>query len=90
MFMPHENRSELHGITVIVDTDGPEIYVGRCDDVLDGEVILMDADVHREDDGGLSKSAYLKRAAQYGVWKKLARIAIPRDRVLSVRRLVDF
>ena len=89
MFVPHQDRSELHGITVIVDTDGPEVYVGRCDDVLDSEVILMDADVHREEEGGLSKTDYLARAAQYGVWKKLARISISRDRVQSIRRLAE-
>ena len=83
------HRSELHGITIVVDTDGPEVYVGRCDDVLESEVILVDADVHREDEDGLSKAAYLTRAAQYGVWKKLARISIPRDRVLSIRRLAE-
>ena len=28
----HQGKSELHGITVVVDTTGPEIFVGRCDD----------------------------------------------------------
>ena len=44
----HHDKHELHGITVIVDTTGPEIYIGRCDDIVAQGVILRDADVHRE------------------------------------------
>ena len=28
----HNDKSELHGITVVVDTKGPKVFVGRCDD----------------------------------------------------------
>lgn len=83
----HQGKSELHGITVVVDTAGPEIYVGRCDDMDDEKVILLDADVHREGEGGRSKDDYLAAAARYGVWKRHARLVLPRQRVTSVRRL---
>ena len=33
-FPAHEHRHELHGLTVVVETDGPELWVGRCDDVV--------------------------------------------------------
>lgn len=83
----HQNKSELHGITVAVDTDGPEIYVGRCDDMDDERVVLLDVDVHRDGDGGRSKDEYLERAARFGVWKKHDRLVLERRRVTSVRRL---
>lgn len=83
----HQNKSELHGITVVVDTSGPEIYVGRCDDMDDRQVILLDVDVHRDGDDGRSKDQYVKRAAQFGVWKKHARLVLDREQVTSVRRL---
>jgi len=83
----HHDTHELHGITVVVDTAGPEIFVGRCDD-MDGErVILLDVDVHREGEGGESKAEYVAKAARFGVWTKHRRLVIPRDRVTSVRRL---
>jgi hypothetical protein len=85
----HQNKHELHGITVVVDTDGPEIYVGRCDDIDDGRVILVDVDVHRDGDGGRSKDDYVRRAAQLGVWKKHDHLVLDRGRVTSVRRLGD-
>jgi hypothetical protein len=86
----HQDKHELHGITVVVDTDGPEIYVGRCDDIDDARVILLDVDVHRDGDGGRSKQEYVQRAAQLGVWKKHDHLVLDRGRVTSVERLGDF
>lgn len=83
----HPERHELHGITVVVDTAGPEIYVGRCDDMDDRGVVLLDVDVHRDGDDGRSKEEYVERAAQFGVWKKHQRLIVPRDQVTSVKRL---
>ncbi len=83
----HPDRHELHGITVVVDTAGAEIYVGRCDDMDEERVILVDVDVHRDGDGGRSKAEYVERAAQLGVWKKFDRLAVPRAHVTSIRRL---
>lgn len=88
-FAPHQDRSELHGITLVVDTDGPEVYVGRCDDVTDREVILLDADVHRDGDEGRSKQQYVERAARLGTWKKHDLLVLPRSRVTSIRKLGD-
>ena len=83
----HDDKSELHGITVVVATDGPELFVGRCDDMDDERVILLDADrFHDQEDDG-TREQYLERAAQYGVWKKFDRLVIPRGRVTEVRRL---
>ncbi len=85
----HQGKSQLHGITVAVDTNGPEIYVGRCDDEDDRQVILLDVDVHRDGDGGRSKAEYLDRAARFGVWKKHDRLVLDRQQVVSIRRLGD-
>lgn len=88
-FRPHQDRSELHGLTLVVDTDGPEIYIGRCDDVTEIEVILLDVDVHRDGDEGRSKEQYVERSAQLGFWKKHDMLVLPRDRVTSIRKLGD-
>lgn len=83
----HQGKSELHGITVAVDTHGPEVFVGRCDDMDDRGIVLDDVDVHRDGEGGRSKAEYLKRAAMVGVWKKHDRLFIPREKIASVQRL---
>ena len=83
----HSDKSALHGITVVVDTKGPQVYVGRCDDEDDHQVILLDADVHEDGANGRTKQQYIDRAAKFGVWKKLDHIIIPRAEVTSVYRL---
>ncbi len=83
----HQNKGELHGITVVVDTVGEEIFVGRCDEVRPEGVVLLDADVHRAGEGGRSKEDYVRRAAQFGVWKKFDRLLVPTEKVVTVERL---
>jgi hypothetical protein len=83
----HQGKSELHGITVVVDTTGPEIFVGRCDDEDERGIVLDDADLHRDGEGGRSKQDYVQRAARLGVWKKYDRLLVPREKIASVRRL---
>ena len=83
----HHGKSDLHGITVGVDTDRPEIFVGRCDDIDEGRAILLDADEHRAVDGAPTKAEYVEKVARFGAWKKFDRLVIPRDRVTAVTRL---
>jgi hypothetical protein len=85
----HQDKGELHGITVVVDTVGDEIYVGRCDVMTEERILLHDVDVHREGDGGRSKEEYVERAAQMGTWKKFDQLEIPAEAIASVRRLGD-
>lgn len=85
----HQGKGDLHGITVVVETDGSELFVGRCDAVTERGVILLDADVHRAGGEGPSREEYLERAARFGVWGRIKHLVVPRDRVTSIRRLGD-
>ena len=85
----HDDKHELHGITIVVDTVGDDIYIGRCDDMNEQGILLVDVDVHKDGDDGRSKQEYVERAAQVGVWKKFPRVVIPETHVTSVRRLGD-
>jgi hypothetical protein len=88
-FPEHEHRHALHGLTVVVETDGPELWVGRCDDVVEEGVVLRDADVHREGAGETPRSDWLARARRLGVWPRHRRVVVPAARVIAVRRLVE-
>ncbi|HVS03978.1 MAG TPA: hypothetical protein VMT16_14525 [Thermoanaerobaculia bacterium] len=83
----HQERGPLHGITVVVDTDGPEVYVGRCDQVTPQGVVLLDVDVHRAEEGQPSKEEWVRRAARFGVWGKQRHLVVPSERVASIRPL---
>lgn len=85
----HSNKHELHGITVVVETDGDETFVGRCDDMDDEKVILLDVDIHHAGESDQSKDDYLKKASQWGVFAKHRHLVVDRGRVTSVRRLGD-
>jgi len=85
----HKDKSALHGITVVVDTTGPKVYVGRCEDEDDQNVILVDADIHEEGQNGRTKDQYVERASKFGVFKKHDHLVIPRAEVTSIRRLGD-
>ena len=50
---------------------------------------ILDADHHDDGESDTSREDYLKKAFQFGVWKKHDRIAIPRADVKSIRRLGD-
>lgn len=86
----HHDKHELHGITVVVETDGPEMYIGRCDDIDARGVILRDADVHREGDPApeaKTRTEFLDHARRFGAWPNLKRILVPAESVRAIRRL---
>jgi hypothetical protein len=83
----HSGKGELHGITVVVDTLGPKVYIGRCWEMDDGQVVLVDVDEHEEGDGGRSKDDFIRRAAKVGPWKKHDRVVLRRSQIGSVTPL---
>ena len=85
----HHDKGELHGITVVVDTTGRHVFIGRCDTITPDGVILLDVDVHEETEGGKSKADYIAQAARVGTWKKHDRVVVPTAEVASIERLGD-
>lgn len=85
----HQHKHALHGITVVVEMADGGTVVGRCDDIDDHQVIVLDADIHRPAAGEPDKDAYLARAARFGVWPRHGRLVIARADVRAVERLGD-
>ena len=83
----HSHKGELHGITVVVDTDGAQIWVGRCDTYTDTQIVLLDADVHEDGTDGKSKQQFVQQAAQLGHWNRHPHVVIPRAQITQVKRL---
>lgn len=79
----------LHGITVVVETSGPTVYIGRYHSEGSRGILLNDVDV-RELGGPDDRKAYLARSAKYGVFKNTDRVIVPREEVASVRRLIEY
>lgn len=85
----HDGRGDLHGITVVVDTRGSDVWAGRCDTVQDGRIVLVGADHHEAVEGAPTKDEWVRRAAMVGVHPRHDRVVLPLDQVVSVRKLGD-
>ena len=85
----HDGRGDLHGITVVVDTNGPEVWAGRCDTLQDGQIVLLGADRHSSGDGAVTKDEWVRRAAMVGFHPRHQRVVLALDQVASVRRLAE-
>jgi hypothetical protein len=84
----HRDAEPLHGITVIVETSGPTLYIGRFDSTTPAGILLHDAD--RNDEGpGPGRMQWLDQARRFGHWPKHKAIVVPTAEVSSIRRLGD-
>ena len=83
----HDDKGELHGITVVVVTTGPRVYVGRCDTQTPEGIILLDADHHDDGADGRTNEQYLEFAVKYGVFRKHDRVVVPAADISTVNRL---
>jgi len=84
----HPGHAELHGITVVVETDGPLTYVGRYDHADERGVHLLDVGIHDEQDG-LTKVEYLGRSIKFGIRSEHRHLVVPSDQVSRITRLGD-
>ncbi len=83
----HSGKGELHGITVVVDTKAARVYIGRCWEMDDRKIVLVDVDEHEDGHDGRSKEDFIRQAAKVGVWKRHDRVVLPRAQVDSVTPL---
>jgi hypothetical protein len=79
----------LHGFTVVVETAGSKVYIGRYHSEDDEGLLLLDADVRELPDES-ARTAHLARSARYGVFKNTEHVRVPRAEIASVRRLVEY
>ena len=85
----HQERHELHGITVVLETRGSRTYVGRFDSQDDLGVHLHDVGVHEATAEGLSKEEFLRRCDKFGIRTEHRDLVVPSDEVARIQRLID-
>jgi hypothetical protein len=82
----HPGHEELHGITVVVETQDSRTYVGRYDNEDAQGVHLLDVGVH-DSAAGLSKEEYLKKSAKFGVRTEHKHLVVPANQIARITRL---
>ena len=85
----HNNRGDLHGITVAAFA-AETVYVGRCHEMDDQRLMLLDVDQHTEGQEGRTNLEYLERSAKFGVWKKHDQLVLPMADITEVKPLGEF
>lgn len=80
---------ELIGQTVVLDTSGEIVYLGRMVDVDDTGVWLEDADVHDCGEGHAGKEYYVIESAHHGVRVNRRRVFVLRSSIMSVSGMSD-
>ena len=90
MNQAHIDKGTLHGITVVVDTFGPAVFIGRYFEDRTEGILLLDADEHTEGAKGQTKDEFIITAAKQGQWKSLSKVIVPHTSVKSINRLIDF
>lgn len=79
----------LVGQTVVVDVDGPVVYLGRLASVDEDLLVLEDVDVHNMGDSGTGREKYIVEARKLGVRPNRKRAQVRLARVVGVSRLED-
>jgi hypothetical protein len=86
----HPGHSELHGVTVVVETSDQSLYVGRFHEETERGVVLHDVAVHRPGEDPLSRSDFVSRTLKFGVRAQHRHLVIPSADVGRLSRLIDW
>jgi hypothetical protein len=83
----HPGHSELHGVTVVLETNGSQTYVGRYDSEDERGVHMLDVGVHDATAGGGSKEEYVRQSAKFGIRTDHKHLVVPAAHVARITRL---
>ena len=87
--MSDETLAEFLHQTVVLDTQGPLIYIGTLQVLTDAYFVLADADVHDTNDSRASKDLYLVETRDLEVRSNRRRVVVMRSQIASISLLKD-
>ena len=79
----------LLGKIVVLDTQGPLIYIGTLAQVNNPFVVLVEADVHDSNDSRATKDLYLVETRDLGVRTNRKRVVVMLSQIASISTLED-
>ena len=84
-----QSFADFIGQTVVVDVDGPVVYLGRLAAVSGEFLTLEDVDVHNLGDSATSRERYVIEAKKLGIRPNRKQAQVRVARVVGVSRLED-
>jgi hypothetical protein len=86
----HENREELHGITVVMAGVSGKTYLGRFHETTERGVAMRDLGVHDPGTSEHDLPAWIDRARQFGIAVEHRLLVVPTGEVGSIVRLSEW
>ncbi len=74
---------------VVLDTQGPMIYIGTLDRIDPAYLVLTQADVHDTNDSRATKDLYLVDVRNLGVHPNRGQVIVMRAQIASISLLKD-
>lgn len=84
-----QDLDDLAGRLVVLDTEGPMVYLGRLESCRPEGFWLTEADVHNCNEGHAVREQYVAESAIDGIRVNRARVFVFRHTVTSVSALSD-
>ncbi|MCL4865492.1 MAG: hypothetical protein KJZ47_06325 [Gemmatimonadales bacterium] len=88
--MHHENRGELHGITVILTGASGKTYLGRFHEATPRGVVMKDLGVHDPGTSPHDLPTWLDRAKRFGVPVEHRMLVVPADEAGECVRFAEW
>lgn len=83
----HPGHSELHGLTVVLETTGETVYIGRYHEETPQGILLHDVAEHSDP---ASRAEFLGRTLKFGVRATHPHLVVPVGTVRRITRLVEW
>ncbi|MEO7985110.1 MAG: hypothetical protein ABI766_01165 [Gemmatimonadales bacterium] len=83
----HPGHQALHGVTVVIETNGHRTYVGRFDNQDDHGVNLLNVAVHDATAADQSTEEFLRRNAKFGIRVEHTHVLVPGAEVVRITPL---
>jgi hypothetical protein len=86
-----EDLKELIGKEVVVDTEGPLVYIGTLADIGRGMLILGEVDVHDMRDGlhTTTREVYIMQCRRHGIQANRDGARVPLEKMASISLLSE-
>jgi len=86
----HPGHAELHGITVVLETAGDAVFIGRYHEENEAGVLLHDVAEYRPSADGPTRDDFVKKTLRFGVRAQHRHLLVPKADVRKVSRLAEW
>lgn len=83
----HPGHHALHGITVVLETNGSLTHIGRFDTEDQGGIHLLNVASHDASAAEVSKDEFVRKSARFGVAAQRPHLVVPAGEVVRITPL---